>query len=60
MKKIGKNTAIVACVGILGITTIACVAVSNGVDGTVMSSCIGAVGLIVGGVLGFRVGRKEA
>ena len=60
MKKLGKNVAIVACVGILGITTIACVAVSNDVNGTVMSSCIGAVSLIVGGALGFRVGKKEA
>ena len=59
MKKIGKNVMIVCCTGIIGVTAIACTCAAKGVDGTVMSSCIGAVTLIIGGALGFRVGRKE-
>lgn len=59
MKKIGKNVMILCCTGILGVTAIACTCAANGIDGVVMSSCIGAVTLITGGALGFKVGRKE-
>lgn len=57
MKKVNKNVAIISAVGIMGITAIACIAVANGIDGTMMSSCVGAITLIVGGALGFRVSK---
>ena len=58
MAQIGKNAMVVLCVGLLCICIPVSIAVAKGIDGTLMSSYVGAICLLIGGALGFRIAKK--
>ncbi|MDY6834202.1 MAG: hypothetical protein SVY53_05305 [Chloroflexota bacterium] len=59
MSKISQNATIILCVGIGSITIMECVALSNGINGTLFTAAIGTVAALIGGALGIRIKSKE-
>jgi len=56
--KITKYGALVAIVAMLCIAIPISIALMNGIDGTILACGIGAITAIVGGALGFKLGRR--
>jgi len=59
MKLTGWKTVIVASVGILTIGGLESLALSKGIDGTVLAGVIAVIGAIIGGTLGFKIGKSK-
>ena len=59
MKALGWPLAMVAIVGIAGIVALLLMALYKGIDGILLSGGIGAIGVIVGGLGGWRIGRSK-
>ncbi|GAI42242.1 unnamed protein product [marine sediment metagenome] len=53
-----KNVAIVMVAAILGIVAIACTCIARGVDTTVATASVGALGTVLGVGGGIIIGRK--
>ena len=56
---ISNNKTIIVVSGIIGIVVLDAIALLKGMNGVVLATSIGTIGMLIGGSLGFEIGLKK-